>query len=129
MLRAILVVKSSYYHRILHPSDAPCSNDYLLSLAYPHALPINSLLLSPSRTLTFGFWATFLGTLLKWSTQLCCSNSLSLRTISSPHRRGAPRGHWPETAVAESQFRILCLTHGNRPEAGNFHHTATPCMG
>ena len=120
MLRAILVVKSSYYHRILHPSDAPCSNDYLLSMAYRHA-PYQ---FPPSITISNSH-IRLLDHILRHSAEtehsLCCNNSLSLRTISSPHR-GAPRAHWSKTAVAESQFRFLCLTHGNRPEAGNFLH-------
>ena len=52
---------------------------------------------------------------------ICFNNSLSLRTISSPFRRGAPRAHWPEIALAESAH---CLQHlrQNPPVLGHFLH-------
>ena len=34
-LRQIFQIKSTFYHRVLQPTDSPCSNEYLLSLAYP----------------------------------------------------------------------------------------------
>ena len=37
VLRQIFQVKSSHYHRVLHPSQEDCSNEYLLSLTYRHA--------------------------------------------------------------------------------------------
>ena len=33
-LRRIFKIKSSYYHRVLDPTDAQCSNQYLASLAF-----------------------------------------------------------------------------------------------
>ena len=120
-LRAILRVNSSYYHRVLHPSDAPCSNEHLLSLAYPHAPYVYppSLAISNARI-------RLLGHILRHPADiehsLCFNKSLTLRTISSPYRRGAPRAHWPEIVLAESQFRFLCLINGTRPEPGNFLH-------
>ena len=120
-LRAILRVNSSYYHRVLHPSDAPCSNEHLLSLAYPHAPYVYppSLAISNARI-------RLLGHILRHPADiehsLCFNKSLTLRTISSPYRRGAPRAHWPEIVLAESQFRFLCLITGTRPEPGNFLH-------
>ena len=49
------------------------------------------------------------------------TTSFSLRTISSPFRRGAPRAHWPEIALAESAH---CLQHlrQNPPVLGHFLH-------
>ena len=46
---------------------------------------------------------------LCWIPHLRKNNSLSLRTISSPFRRGAPRAHWPEIALAESAHRLQHL--------------------
>ena len=37
VLRQVFQVKSSFYHRVLQPSDAECSNAFLLQLAYVHA--------------------------------------------------------------------------------------------
>jgi len=41
-LRQIFQVKSPYYHRVLQPSDSPCSNTYLFpcpTRSFPHAYP------------------------------------------------------------------------------------------
>lgn len=37
---------------------------------------------------------------------ICFNNSRSLRIISSPFRRAAPRARWPELALAESAHRL-----------------------
>ena len=34
-LHQFFQIKSSYYHGVLHPTDSPCSNEYLLPLSYP----------------------------------------------------------------------------------------------
>ena len=50
-LRQIFKIKSPYYHRVLLPTDSPCSNECLLSLSYP-ILPTcvpSSLRISDSR--------------------------------------------------------------------------------
>ena len=47
-LRHIFQIKSPYYHRVLQPSDADCSNEYLQNLSYqilPTVIP-NSLRIS-----------------------------------------------------------------------------------
>ena len=51
---------------------------------------------------------------------MCFNNSLSLRTISSPFRRGAPRAHWPEIAFAESAHGLQ--RNINPPVLGFFLH-------
>ena len=45
VLRQIFNFKSSYYHKILSPSDQQCSNEYIAGLLYKHAPAI----LSPSQ--------------------------------------------------------------------------------
>ena len=95
VLRQILQIKSSYYHRVLDPSSADCSNHFLLQQAFAQVpgLLLPSQLMSKNRL-------KYLGHILRHPTciehHLCFNNSLSLRTISSPFRRGAPRAHWPE---------------------------------
>ena len=99
VLRQILQIKSSYYHRVLDPSNADCSNHFLLQQAFVQVpgLLLPSQLISKNRL-------KYLGHILRHPTciehHLCFNNSLSLRTISSPFRRGAPRAHWPELALA-----------------------------
>lgn len=55
-LRQIWQIKSSYYHRVLHPSDADCSNQRLLDLSLqtlPSLVP-TSLRISDPRTKCLG---------------------------------------------------------------------------
>ena len=81
---------------VLSPSDSPCSNEFLLSLAYlvlPACIP-SSMRISDSR--------------IKYHI-LCHPDSAesiimfnpshSLRTISSPCRRGAPRAHFSRSGT------------------------------
>ena len=37
-------------------------------------------------------------------------------------RRGAPRAHWPEIALAESQYRLSCHSNNNVPSPGDNLH-------
>ena len=64
---------------------------------------------------------TLSATLLLLNSTFALTTSFSLRTISSPFRRGAPRAHWPEIALAESAH---CLQHlrQNPPVLGHFLH-------
>ncbi len=68
----------------------------------------------------------YLGHILRHPTciehHLCFNSSLSLRTISSPFRRGAPRTHWPELALAESQYRLSCRRNNSVTSPGDYHH-------
>ena len=121
-------MKSPYYHRVLTPTDSPCSNDYLLSLSLyflsfstwdtfltPHrvcfdpggwvcCLPVFP---PPCESLIFGLrtLAYPKASRLRWISYA----SFSLRTIPSPFRRGAPRAHWPELALAESAHRASVI--------------------
>ena len=109
---------SPYYHRALQPSDSPCSNTYLLSLSYP-VLPScipSSMKISDSRI-------KLLGHILRHPSSseslICFNQSYSLRTISSPFRRGAPRAHWPELALAQASHRAYIL-HEAPPHTWGF---------
>ena len=103
-LRQIFRVKSPYFHRVLSPSDSPCSNDFLLSLSYP-ILPTcipSSMRVSDSRLRYLGHILRHPGSL---KSLIVLNSSYSLRTISSPFRRGAPRAHWPELSLAQAVHR------------------------
>ena len=104
-LRQIFHIKSPYYHRVIQPSDASCSNEYLQSLSYqvlPSVIP-NSHRISDLRMKYLGH---IIRHPLSFEYSLMFSPSGTLRTLSSPYRRGAPRAHWPELALAEAQFKI-----------------------
>ena len=121
VLRQILQINSSYHHRVLDPSSAACSNHFLLQQAFAQVpgLLLSSQLMSKNRL-------KYLGHILRHPTciehHLCFNNSLSLRTISSPFRRGAPRADWPEIALAESQYRLSCHSNNNVPSPGDNLH-------
>lgn len=85
-LRQVLQVKSSYYHRVLNPSDSECSNQYLLDQSFQvlRSLKPTSIRISHSRT-------KYLGHIFRHPT------SLEYQITFSPFRRGAP------LALAEAQ--------------------------
>ena len=119
-LRHIFHIKSPYFHRVLSPSDSPCSNDFLLSLAYPvlpTCIPF-SMKISDLRIRYLGHILRHPGSL---ESLIIFNNSFSLRTISSPFRRGAPRAHWRELAIAETVHRTTVLSQG-APFFGQFSH-------
>ena len=120
-LRQILQVKNSFYHRVLSPSEAPCSNEHLIALAYaihPSLFP-PSLRISNTRL-------KYLGHILRhprsFEHQICLHSSYSLRTISSPLRKGTPRAHWPEKALAEASNKVQMITRKQMPAPGKFLH-------
>jgi len=102
--RQIFQIQSPYYHRVLSPTDSPYSNEFLLSLAYP-VLPS----CIPSSMRISGSQIKCLGHILRHPDSaesiIMFNPSHSRHTISSPFRRGTPRAHWPELALAEAAHR------------------------
>ena len=62
-LRRIFKIKSSYYHRVLDPTDAQRSNQYLASLAYSSRL--SRRVQSPSHNSAFNYLGIFIDTLIQ----------------------------------------------------------------
>ena len=97
-------VQSPHYHRVLTPTGLPCSNEFLLSLSYP-ILPCRI----PSSTRISDSRIRYIGHIPRHPTSvvsiIMLDPSFSLRAISSPFRRGAPRAHWPEITLAEAVHR------------------------
>ena len=105
------------YNPLTHP--VPTNFSYHShTLSSPHASP--RLFASPILAL----WYKYLGHIIRHPASpefhMCFNNSLSLRTISSPFRRGAPRAHWPEIAFAESAH--VLQRNINPPVLGFFLH-------
>ena len=114
------MIKSPFYHRVIFPSDSPCSNEYVLSLSYPAlstCIP-SSLRISDSRL-------KCLGHILRHPSSpesvIMFNPSYSLRTISSPFRRGAQRAHWPELSLAEA-FHRFTIFNTSAPLLGQANH-------
>ena len=121
VLRKMFGIKSSYYHRVLNPSQQKCSNDYLPSLAFRHA----PRLLIPSQRISFQR-LRYLGHILRRfdyvEHKMSFHPSHSLRRLSSPIRPGRPGTHWPELALAEAYHRGLRMQQHQRPSTQDVHH-------
>ena len=121
VLRQIFGVKSSYYHRVISPSQEDCSNDYLLSLAFRHA----PRLLLPSQRISVQR-LRYLGHIIRHfesvEHKMIFHPSHSFRRLSSPMRPGRPRTHWPEIALAEAYHRGLQIQQHQHPSTQEIHH-------
>ena len=80
VLRQILQIKSSYYHRVLDPSSADCSNHFLLQQAFAQVpgLLLPSQLMSKNR---LKYVVDILRHPACIEHHLCFNNSPSFRTI------------------------------------------------
>ena len=125
-LRQILGVKSSFFHRVLQPSDELCSNEHLLRLAHEQApsLRAPTQIISQKRI-------EYLGHILRHANQyehtVCFSSAHAYRQIASPYRRGAPCAHWPEVAMTEAYHRSLLRNAGSFPSPYDLAHDAYQC--
>ena len=88
-LRRIFKIKSSYYHRVLDPTDAQCSNQYLASLAYAsRRVQSPSQLYSQQRLQLFGHIHRHPESIENKSTY---RSSHAYRHIRAPNRPGRPK--------------------------------------
>ena len=103
-LRRIFKIKSSYYHRVLDPTDAQCSNQYLASLAYAsRRVQSPSHLYSQQRLQLFGHIHRHPESIENKSTYM---SSHAYRHIRAPNRPGRPKIHWAESCMAQAAQRI-----------------------
>ena len=99
-LRRIFRKKSSYYHRVIAPSDAPCSNEYLTQLA-------NRWLVLPTPSQQFSFdRLRLLGHILRHPDSFECKStfmfSKACRFVRGGNRSGRLTPHWAEVSMAEA---------------------------
>ena len=112
-IRRIFKVKSSYYHRVLDPSDAECSNEYLSGLAYRAKRIISpSQLYSHDRLRLFGHMLRRTDSL---EFQAAFMPSGAYRHTIGPNRLGRPRLHWAESCMVEASNRINYALSDNPP--------------
>ena len=112
-LRQILSIKSSFYHKVLAPSDEDCSNEYLMRLAYEHSPRLRT----PAQYIQSSRMA-YLGHLLRHEDSLearIIFNSAHGYRQLSTRRPGAPRTHWAELAMSEAYSRIQYLQQNRVP--------------
>lgn len=109
ILRQILGIKSSYSHRVLHPSQDPCSTIFLQERANSFGRDV----CSPSQ-LVAARRQQLLGHILRHEGSLdhlaCFMPSHAYRFLRpSQLRAGRPRAHWAELAVTDAHRRLQCL--------------------
>ena len=120
-LRRIFKITSSYYHRVLNPTEADCSNEYLAGLACSSRRVITpSQCYSQQRLKLFGH-------LLRHPDSLEYQSSFmpsgAYRFIPGPNRVGRPRLHWAESCMAEAANRIDYLLSDSPPLHSDIHNS------
>ena len=120
-LRRIFKIKSSFYHRVLEPTTADCSNEYLLAgLAYDtKRISTPSQLYSQQRLQLLGHLYRHMDTL---EYQVTFMGSHAYRHVLSPNRPGRPRPHWAESCLTEASRRISFLQSDDPPKHSDIHN-------
>ena len=120
-VRRIFKVKSSFYHRVLDPSDADCSNEYLAGLAYRAKRVISpSQLYSHDRLKLFGHVLRRPDSL---EYQAAFMPSGAYRHTVGPNRLGRPRLHWAESCMVEASNRVNYVPSDSPPVHSDIHNS------
>ena len=121
VLRQIFGIKSSFYHRVLEPSEELCSNEFLMNLVKEHV----PHLMAPSQKI-ISTRISYLGHILRHEDEL---EHYTIFQSSHAYRRfftrrpGKPRVHWPELAMAEAYQRQQHYSRGEpRPPLTQLDH-------
>ena len=103
-MRRIFGLKSSYFHKVIQPTDTPCSHAYISQLA-------NQLVQIPTPAQYCSFRRLkLLGHVLRhpdsYEFTSTFMQSRAYRFVGGSNRRGRPRPHWAESAMAEAYIRL-----------------------
>ena len=120
ILRQIFGFKSSYYHRVIHPSEDPCSNQYLHDHAFSQSIkaPTPSQRLSSQRMKLFGHVLRHPDTP---EHQVVFNSVMSHRRLpdysnrAQIFRRGASRVHWVEQCLTQACTRSVMIANNYSP--------------
>ena len=103
-LRRIFKIKSSFYHRVLEPSTAQCSNQSLASLSCQTRKVITPFqLYSQQRLQLCGHIHRHPESIENKCTYM---SSHTYRHLSAPNRPGKPKIHWAESCMTQAASRI-----------------------
>ena len=111
-LRRIVRIKSSFYHKVLNPSNEDCSNSYLACLSFDSSRVITPQIYSQNRLKLLGHVFRHPNSLEFSSTFM---PSGQYRYTRGPNRIGRPRLHWAESVMSEASNRITHLTSDHAP--------------
>ena len=103
-MRRVFGLKSSYFHKVIQPSDTPCSHEHISQLA-------NQLVQIPTPSQYCSFRRLkLLGHVLRHPDSheftSTCMQSRAYRSLGGSNRRGRPRLHWAESAMTEAYIRL-----------------------
>ena len=120
-LRRIFKIKSSFYHRVINPTEAKCSNLYLHQLAFrcKHVQP-PSQVYSQNRLKFFGHLLRHPNSCESVST---FQSSMAYRRTYGPNRAGRPKLHWSEACFTEAYDRIQHLASDSAPSHADMEHS------
>ena len=126
VLRQIFKIRSSFFHRVLQPSDSPCSNTHLHTLANSHGMNIYTpSQLAATRRLQL------LGHLLRHES--CTEHLVSFmpshayRFLRGENlRQGRPRPHWAELVLTEAYRRMQIVQQQTAPALTDLSHPFFP---
>ena len=102
--RRIFGIKSSYYHRVLNPTTADRSNEYLSGVAYDTLCVVSpSQIYSQNRLALLGHLCKHENSIEYHATSMSAGR---YRQVRGPARAGRPRLHLAESTMTEalSQF-------------------------
>ena len=120
-IRRILGIKSSFYHRVLHPTTTECSNEYLSGLASDTLRVVcPSQIYSQNRLSLLGhlfrhddsmeYHATFMTAGRFWQ-------------VRGPARAGRPRLHGAKSTMTEASHRLEHLQSDAAPSHSDIRHS------
>ena len=108
----IFGIKSSFYHRVINPSDENCLNQYLAGLSFSIRVITPSQPYSQNRLMILGHLYRHPQSLEYHSTFM---PSGQYRYTRGPNRVGRPRLHWAESVPSEASSRIIHLNSDQAP--------------
>ena len=111
--RRILKIKSSFYRRVINPTEAECSNLYLHQLAFrcKHVQP-PSQVYSQNR---LNFFGHLLRHPYSCESVFTFQSSMAYCRTYGPSRAGRPKLHWSEACLTEAYDRIQHLASDSAP--------------
>ena len=120
-IRRIFGIKSSFYHRVLNPTNEECSTQYLAGLAYNSRRVITpSQIYSQNRLTLLGHLFRHRDTLEFNATFM---PSGQYRYTRGPNRVGRPRLHWAESTMTEASNRLWHMESDDPPSHYDITHS------
>ena len=121
VMRSIFGFKSSYYHRVIAPTDAPCSNEFLADTSFRTGRVITpSQLYSQCKLQLLGHLMRHPESL---EYQAAFMNSGAYRFTRGSNRTGRPKVHWAVSSLTEATARLEHLQSDAAPAHGDINHS------